>query len=112
MPGINDAPEQVARILELASQAGAAYVTGIALHLRGEVRGLFFDWLREHRPDLIPTYEELYRRGAYAPTEERRRLARLVKGPELPPGDPMRGRTRPPEPSPPPMREAAQPTLF
>ncbi len=112
MPGINDAPEQVARILELASQAGAAYVTGIALHLRGEVRGLFFDWLREHRPDLIPMYEELYRRGAYAPTEERRRLARLVKGPELPPAERMRGRTQPPESEPPPKAKPVQPSLF
>ncbi|MGI8412502.1 MAG: radical SAM protein [Solirubrobacteraceae bacterium] len=83
MPGINDAPEQVARILELASEAGAAYVTGIALHLRGEVRGVFFDWLRTHRPELVQVYEELYQRGAYAPVTERKRLAALVEGPDL-----------------------------
>ena len=97
MPGINDSPEQVAPILELASEAGAAYVSGIALHLRGEVRDLFFEWLREHRPDLIPRYKQLYRRGAYMPPEERRRLAALVKGPDLPPGHRMRGRLRDPE---------------
>jgi DNA repair photolyase len=91
MPGINDSPEQVAKILELASEAGAAYVTGIALHLRGDVKGLFFEWLGEHRPDLIPRYKQLYKRGAYAPMEERRRLSRLVKGPELEPGQRMRG---------------------
>ena len=93
MPGINDSPEQIAPILELASEAGAAYVTGIALHLRGDVRGLFFEWRDAIRPDLIPRYRELYRRGAYAPPEERRRLARLVKGPDLDPGTRMRGRT-------------------
>ncbi len=82
-PGINDRPEQVSEILALASEAGAAYVTGIALHLRGEVKDLWFEWLQEHRPDLIPVYEHLYRRGAYMPAEERRRLARLVKGPDL-----------------------------
>jgi DNA repair photolyase len=82
MPGVNDAPEQVAPILELASEAGADYVTPIALHLRGDVRQLFFDWLREHRPELVPRYKELYRRGAYAPPEERRRLGRLVNGPD------------------------------
>jgi DNA repair photolyase len=82
MPGVNDAPEQVAPILELASQAGADYVTPIALHLRGDVRKLYFDWLREHRPELVPRYKELYRRGAYAPPEERRRLERLVNGPD------------------------------
>ena len=96
MPGINDAPEQVARILELASEAGAAYVTGIALHLRGEVRGLFFEWLRSHRPDLVDRYKRLYQRGAYAHPDERRRLSELVKGPERPPGGRMRERYRSP----------------
>ena len=79
MPGINDSPEQIEPILELAAEAGATSVGGIALHLRGEVRGIFFDWLRSHRPDLIARYEELYRRGAYAPPAERRRLSQLVR---------------------------------
>jgi DNA repair photolyase len=92
MPGINDAPEQVAKILELASDAGAAYVTGIALHLRGDVRGLFFEWLQSNRPDLVDRYKRLYQRGAYAHPDERRRLSELVKGPDLSPGGRMRGR--------------------
>jgi DNA repair photolyase len=78
MPGINDSPEEVERILELAAEAGAVDVGGVALHLRGEVKELWFEWLREHRPDLVPRYERLYRRGAYAPAEERKRLAGLV----------------------------------
>jgi DNA repair photolyase len=99
MPGINDAPEQVAEILELAGEAGAAYVSGIALHLRGDVKGLFFEWLQEYRPDLLPRYGQLYKRGAYAPGEERRRLARLVKGPDLAPGERMRVRVEAPSAS-------------
>jgi DNA repair photolyase len=95
MPGINDAPEQVAKILELASEAGAAYVTGIALHLRGDVRGLFFEWLRGHRPDLVDRYKRLYQRGAYAHPDERKRLSELVR-PDLPSGGRMRWRYRPP----------------
>jgi DNA repair photolyase len=95
MPGINDAPEQIAPILEMASEAGAAYVTGIALHLRGDVKNLFFEWLREHRPDLVPLYSRLYQRGAYLHPDERRRMSQLVKGPELPPGERMRGRLEP-----------------
>jgi DNA repair photolyase len=83
MPGINDAPEQVERILTMAAEAGATGIGGIALHLRGEVKQLFMDWLRSYRPDLVPRYEELYRRGAYAPPAERRRLAALVKRDEL-----------------------------
>ncbi len=95
MPGVNDAPEQIAPILEMASEAGAAYVTGIALHLRGDVRSLFFEWLDAHRPDLVPLYKRLYQRGAYMHPDERRRLAQLVKGPDLPPGERMRGRLEP-----------------
>ncbi|MBV9310216.1 MAG: radical SAM protein [Solirubrobacterales bacterium] len=90
MPGVNDSPEQVAEILELATEAGAEYITGIALHLRGDVRGLFFNWLRANRPQLIERYEHLYRKGAYAPNEERRRLARLVNGPDLTTDERMR----------------------
>ena len=79
MPGINDAPHQVEPLLELAAAAGATSVGGVALHLRGEVRGIFMDWLRVQRPDLVPRYEELYRRGAYAPSAERERLAQIVR---------------------------------
>jgi DNA repair photolyase len=112
MPGINDAPDQVARIVERATEAGAAYVTGITLHLRGDVKGLFFEWLEQQRPDLLPRYRELYRRGAYAPQEERRRLAALVKGPDLPPGERMRGNSRHPPARASPVREPEQRTLF
>jgi hypothetical protein len=37
------------------------------------------DWLRAQRPDLLPRYQELYKQGAYAPREERGRLARMVR---------------------------------
>ena len=79
MPGINDAPEQVERLLQAAGDAGARSIGGVALHLRGEVRTVFMDWMRAQRPDLVPRYEKLYGRGAYAPVEERRRLARMVR---------------------------------
>jgi DNA repair photolyase len=112
MPGINDAPEQVATILEQASEAGASYVTGIALHLRGEVRGVFFEWLAEHRPDLVARYRRLYRNGAYAPVEERKRLAKLVRGPDLDPGQRTRGQSIEPPATDPASRELVQQRLF
>jgi DNA repair photolyase len=79
MPGINDDPRQVERILQAAADAGAVGVSGIALHLRGEVRGIFMEWLRSYRPDLVERYEHLYRRGAYAPREEQDRLRRVLR---------------------------------
>jgi DNA repair photolyase len=109
-PRINDSPKQVEEILELATEAGVSSVAGVALHLRGEVRGIFFDWLRQHRPDLIPLYEELYRRGAYMPRTEQDRLSALVRGPK----GPRRGiRSRPkPQRDDRKQREPAQPSLF
>jgi DNA repair photolyase len=96
MPGINDDPKQVERILELAGEAGAGHIAGIALHLRGEVRDIFMDWLRGYRPDLVERYERLYARSAYAPKDEQERLQQLARGgggrrirrarPDRPPG--------------------------
>jgi len=78
MPGINDAAEQVEPILELAAANGATGAGGIALHLRPGVRGVFMDWLRSQRPDLVPHYERLYATGSYAPKAERERIAGVL----------------------------------
>jgi DNA repair photolyase len=79
MPGINDSPKQVEEIVRLCDEAGAVSIGGIALHLRGEVRTIFMDWLRAKRPDLVPRYEQMYRRSAYAPQHVRDRVARLTR---------------------------------
>ena len=57
MPGINDGPGQVEKIVELAEAAGATSIGGQALFLRGSTRDVFFDWLRAKRPDLVERYE-------------------------------------------------------
>jgi DNA repair photolyase len=117
MPGINDDPEQVDELVRMAREAGAAFVASTGLHLRGEVRDVFFGWLAEKRPDLIPRYEQLYARGAYLPADERKRLGALVKGwganrrrrstghSEAPAAKSGPGDSKP-------GRELAQPTLF
>jgi DNA repair photolyase len=115
MPGINDAPEQVEEIIEIATEAGAVSIGGICLHLRGEVKDIWFDWLRSHRPDLLPRYEKLYARGAYAAKEEQERLSAMVSrkrrgdpprrlAPRAEPAHERRARNEPAEP--------AQATLF
>jgi DNA repair photolyase len=96
MPGINDAPHQVEPLLEAAEDAGATSIGGIALHLRGEVRQVFMDWLAAKRPDLVARYEELYRGRAYAPRAEQERLSSMVRRHT---GDGGWRQTDPPEPS-------------
>ncbi len=81
MPGINDSPQQLEPLLQGAIDAGAKSIGGVALHLRGEVKDVFMDWLRTQRPELVRRYGDLYQRGAYAPADERQRLARLVHRP-------------------------------
>jgi DNA repair photolyase len=104
MAGINDAPHQLEPLLQGAIDAGATSIGGVALHLRGEVKDVFMEWLRRQRPDLLERYVELYRRDAYAPREERARLAALVRRRDSPatsrrwsgpPADAIDARTEP-----------------
>ena len=87
MPGINDAPDQIERIIELATEAGAVSIGGQTLFLRGSVREIFFDWLRSYRPDLVQRYERLYAQGAYVPDRERRAIERAAGMPRARPTD-------------------------
>jgi DNA repair photolyase len=80
MPGINDSPEQVQPIVDRAREAGATFLGGVALHLRDEVRDVFFAWLEAKRPDLIPRYEALYSNRAYMRPAQRQHTTRAVKG--------------------------------
>ncbi|HEU5063491.1 MAG TPA: radical SAM protein [Solirubrobacterales bacterium] len=80
MPGINDDPDQVRPIVERAKKAGATFLGGVALHLRDEVKDVFFAWLEEKRPDLLPKYEALYKGRAYLRPEQRKHATRAVKG--------------------------------
>lgn len=80
MPGINDDPDQVRPIVERAKKAGATFLGSAALHLRGEVKDVFYAWLQEKRPDLLPKYEALYGNRATMRPEQRRHATRAVKG--------------------------------
>jgi DNA repair photolyase len=80
MPGINDHPDQVRPIIERAKKAGATFLGGVALHLRGEVKDVFFAWLQAKRPDLLPRYEALYQDRAYMQPAQRRQTTRALRG--------------------------------
>jgi DNA repair photolyase len=79
IPGVNDDPAQVQEIVDACAEAGASHIGGICLHLRGAVKDIWFEWLEAYRPDLIPRYEQMYARGAYAPKAERDRIMNLVR---------------------------------
>ncbi len=81
MPGINDDPAQVQPIIDRAREANATFLGGVALHLRDEVRDVFFAWLEAKRPDLLSRYENLYPNGRSNMRPEQRKLTtRAVRG--------------------------------
>jgi DNA repair photolyase len=79
MPGINDDPDQVRPIVERARKAGATFLGGVALHLRDEVKDVFFAWMEAKRPDLLPKYEALYRDRAYMQPAQRKHATRALR---------------------------------
>jgi DNA repair photolyase len=105
MPGINDKPEQVQPIVDRAREAGATFLGGVALHLRGEVKDVFYGWLAAKRPDLLPRYEALYGPRAYMRPEQRKHTTRALKTW----GDPRMRSSRVPGPVSPPPSPASGP---
>lgn len=79
LPHLTDGPGQIQELVQAVLDAGATGVSGIALHLRPGSKEWFLRWLGTHRPDLVPVYERLYRRGAYLSVEDRRRPGELVR---------------------------------
>ena len=71
LPGISDRPEQIAEVVRAAREAGACGVWTNLLFLRPGTREHFMANLQRDWPELVPEYEELYRR---------RRLPRRRRG--------------------------------
>jgi DNA repair photolyase len=67
LPGISDSPAQLEALAKALVEAGVESATPIVLHLRPGVREEYLGWLADVRPDLLPKYEEIYRRRSYAP---------------------------------------------
>ena len=79
LPGLSDSEAQLTEVVEACAEAGAESVSGLALHLRGTVRGHYFEWLERQRPDLLRLHRERFRQGAYQEDEERQRIEGIVK---------------------------------
>ena len=79
LPGLSDRDDQLRDVVEACAAAGAVSVTGVALHLRGPVRGHYLDWLDGVRPDLVGLHRVRFRRSAYQPDDERSRIEGVVR---------------------------------
>lgn len=79
LPGLSDSAEQIDETVAALSEAGAADITPLVLHLRPGAREWYCSWLSETRPDLLPLYERLYRDGSYAPKSYQREVVSAVR---------------------------------
>lgn len=77
LPGLTDAPPQLAAVVEAARANGARWLWTNTLHLGDVTRQAFFQYLQRWHPELVGEYETLYR-GKYAPGAYRRRVQAVV----------------------------------
>ncbi len=79
LPGLSDSEVQLRQVVAACADAGAVSVAGVALHLRGPVRGHYLGWLAGARPDLVSLHRVRFRRGAYQEDAERGRVEDVVR---------------------------------
>ncbi|GLX01868.1 Rv2578c family radical SAM protein [Microtetraspora sp. NBRC 16547] len=78
LPYLTDSRQALDAAVREIAEAGATHIAPIVLHLRPGAREWFLAWLSREHPHLIPRYQELYGRGAYAPKAYQDRIGRDV----------------------------------
>ncbi|MFZ1939899.1 MAG: radical SAM protein [Terracidiphilus sp.] len=78
MPGITDTRSSIESVAKAASEAGACYMFAGALFLKPCSLPTFFDFVREHFPQLLTAYEKRYSASAFVSPEYRKRIRDLV----------------------------------
>lgn len=79
LPWLTDSEEHLDALMGAVAEAGGAWVTVGALHLRPGAREWFLAWLAREFPELVPKYRVLYGQGSYASGEYREWLAAKVR---------------------------------
>ncbi|MBI2203521.1 MAG: radical SAM protein [Candidatus Rokubacteria bacterium] len=62
LPGLTDAPDQLATVVRAARDAGATHVWCNVVHLQPGTREHFFESLEREWPELLPRYREMFER--------------------------------------------------
>lgn len=74
LPGLSDAPEQLAEAVRAAREAGARHLWAAPVNLRAGVREHFLEVLDRHWPEERARYEQLFAERAYLPAAATREL--------------------------------------
>ena len=79
MPGITDMRSSIEAVARAATEADAQFLFAGALFLKPCSLPTFFDFVREHFPQLISAYEKRYSASAFVSPEYRNRIRDLVE---------------------------------
>ena len=79
LPGLSDRPAQIEEVVRGAAEAGARFITGQYLHLRGPLKDHYFRWVEAEYPHLIRYYRHEYGRRSYASAAMRKRLGGVIR---------------------------------
>ena len=79
LPGLSDRPEQLAKVVKAARDAGATGVWANLLYLKPGTREHFLEALARDWPDQLEHYEQLYARKAHLPASETQPVRALVR---------------------------------
>ena len=93
LPGLSDRPEQLEAVVTGAVEAGARFIAGMYLHLRGALKDHYLNWLRDTHPHLLRQHQPDYATSAYAPTDAQQRLSETIQQLLDKHGGPTRDRT-------------------
>ena len=77
LPSITDAPAQLEDVVRKAVAAGACHVHCNPLFLKPCSAAVFLPFLREHFPQLVPSYEKRFAGRAFLPAAYRKRISAL-----------------------------------
>ncbi len=85
IPGWSDSPEQLEEVATACVEAGAVFVTPIALHLRKGVKEHFLSFMAQRRPELHADLARRYARSPYLSPGEQQAIVERVHAVVAPP---------------------------
>ncbi|HEX2426441.1 MAG TPA: radical SAM protein [Gaiellaceae bacterium] len=94
LPGLSDAPAQLAAVVREARAAGARTIWASVVHLRPGVREHFLEALAHDWPEQVERYESLFGTRAYLPAEVVREITAPVSEARLATPSPRRRQVR------------------
>ena len=78
IPYISDDEKNMDEIFQITKKYNLGSITTFPLHLRGNTKKVFYTFLKESFPELLPKYERLYK-GGYASNEYKNNLQNKIR---------------------------------